>query len=88
MIILLQKTGLFYDKKDLLRIQNVLESNFKIKISLSECLDFWYWRSELYDASFLSVISDDEVIKFFKEYINVHFDLDLFHEGQIDYENE
>lgn len=36
-------------------IQKAIHDGFGVTLSIAECYTFWHWRSEQYDASFLSV---------------------------------
>lgn len=36
-------------------IQKVIQDGFGVTLSIAECYNFWHWRCEQYDASFLSV---------------------------------
>lgn len=36
-------------------IQKAIQDGFGVTLSIAECYNFWHWRSEQYDASFLSV---------------------------------
>lgn len=58
----------FYD--DLLKIIDIINFKFKIKISPRDSLRFWTWRSEKYDASFLFVNNPDEVCTWFIEWLD------------------
>jgi hypothetical protein len=53
-------SGLYHDLEDVHRIQEVLKEEHGIFISESEAIDFWHWRSNEWDSSWLSGISSDE----------------------------
>lgn len=44
-----------YAYEDCKIIQQAIQSGFGVNLSIAECYNFWHWRSEQYDASFLSV---------------------------------
>lgn len=56
-----------YDDIDL--IQKTLFDKFQIVISFAEVIDFWRWRSEQYDASWLAVMSEEEILEWFNKFI-------------------
>ena len=61
--------GSYYDPEDVHRIRDVLTQNLGISISESEVIDFWKWRSNEWDSSWLSHISSDEILEFFQKFI-------------------
>ena len=44
-----------YAYDDCKLIQEVIQKGFGITLSIKECYDFWHWRSEQYEASFLNI---------------------------------
>lgn len=62
-------SGLYHDLEDVWRIQRALRDGHGISISESEAIDFWHWRSNEWDSSFLSVRSDDEILEWFTKFI-------------------
>ena len=61
--------GSYLCKEDVNRIQKVLQETHGIFISESEAIDFWIWRSNEWDSSFLSVGGDDETLEWFQKFI-------------------
>jgi len=61
--------GSYWCKEDVNRIQKVLQETHGIFISESEAIDFWIWRSNEWDSSFLSVGGNDEILEFFTKFI-------------------
>ena len=55
-------------------IQRVLKEKHNVFLSISECQRFWKWRSNLWDASFLTVQDNDssrkEILDFFHQYLD------------------
>jgi hypothetical protein len=62
-------SGMYHDLEDVHRIQEVLKEEHGIFISESEAIDFWHWRSNEWDSSWLSHISSDEILEFFQKFI-------------------
>jgi len=60
--------GLDYDKNDAKLIKKIL-SQEGIDISIAECIEFWRWRSDRYDANWLIVRSDKDVVQWFDEFL-------------------
>lgn len=52
-------------------IQDTLKQEFNIFLSICECANFWHWRSEQYDASWLTLSKNyrKEIKEFFIEYL-------------------
>jgi hypothetical protein len=50
------------------------EEHANVFLSLNECQRFWKWRSNLWDASFLTVQDNDssrkEILDFFQEWLD------------------
>jgi malonyl CoA-acyl carrier protein transacylase len=44
-----------YAYEDCKIIQQAIKDGFGVTLSIAECYNFWHWRSEQYEASFLSV---------------------------------
>lgn len=44
-----------YAYEDCKTIQRAIQQGFGVTLSIAECYNFWHWRSEQYEASFLSV---------------------------------
>lgn len=44
-----------YTYDDCKLIQEVIQKGFGVTLSIRECYDFWHWRSEQYEASFLNI---------------------------------
>ena len=44
-----------YAYEDCKIIQRAIKDGFGVILSIAECYNFWHWRSEQYEASFLSV---------------------------------
>ena len=44
-----------YAYEDCKIIQRAIQEGFGVTLSIAECYNFWHWRSEQYEASFLSV---------------------------------
>ena len=55
-------------------IQSVLRDTYGVQLSLNECRRFWEWRSEQFDASFLTVEKHErgceEILKYFVEWLD------------------
>jgi hypothetical protein len=49
-----------YQEDDCRVIQKTLQDRFGVFLSMNECQQFWKWRSDLWDASFLSLGNFDE----------------------------
>ena len=62
-------SGLYHDLEDVHRIQEVLKRKLGVTVSESEVIDFWHWRSEEWDASWLSNGDDHEILEFFQKFI-------------------
>jgi hypothetical protein len=60
---------MYHDLEDVHRIQDVLKRELGVTISESEAIDFWKWRSEEWDSSFLSRADDSEILEFFQKFI-------------------
>jgi len=59
---------------DISRIRNVLRARMFAELSAAEAFMFWRWRSEQYaslhyDASWLMIGDDDEVVEWFKKFL-------------------
>lgn len=50
-------------------IQKTLKEEFDIFLSISEAQRFWKWRSEQWDATFLTIKDKQEILEFFVKYI-------------------
>jgi len=65
---------LTYALDDCKIIQRVLKEEHNVFLSISECQRFWKWRSNLWDASFLTVQDNDssrkEILDFFQEWLD------------------
>ena len=64
----IQRTGLAgctYDRDDAIRVASVVERRLGIRMSMAEAMDFWHWRSVVWDSSGLSHRTDDEIVDFF-----------------------
>ena len=57
-----------YAIDDCLKIKETIKKEFGLDISASEAYRFWSWRSEKWDATFLTIHSDEEIIRWFKEW--------------------
>ena len=64
-------SGLYHDPGDVKRIQEVLKRELGVTISESEVIDFWHWRSNEWDSSFLSIKHHDdvEILEWFQKFI-------------------
>ena len=64
-------SGLYHDPGDVKRIQEVLKRELGVTISESEVIDFWHWRSNEWDSSFLSINYHDdvEILEWFQKFI-------------------
>lgn len=64
-------SGLYHDPGDVKFIQEVLQKNLGVFVSESEVIDFWHWRSNEWDASFLSINYHDdvEILEWFQKFI-------------------
>ena len=51
-------------------IQRVLKEEHNVFLSINECQRFWKWRSNLWDASFLSVMGRKEILDFFQQWLD------------------
>jgi hypothetical protein len=59
------------------QIRDVINNRLNIELSISEAVDFWRWRSEQYDASWLgNVGGDNEIIKWFLDKIDNYYSTD------------
>lgn len=61
--------GEYTNEEVINRIRSVLKCQLNIDISFVEAHNFWTWSSEQYDASFLSVHDDGEIIELFNNFI-------------------
>jgi hypothetical protein len=59
----------YYDNGDIHKIRELIQREYGVTISESEAIDFWRWRSSEWDASFLRVTSDSEVLSWFRKFI-------------------
>jgi len=48
----------------------VLKRELGVTISAPEAIDFWKWRSDEWDSSFLSVHDDSEILEWFRKFIH------------------
>lgn len=64
-----QGWGNWGEDEDCPRIRKVVKTRLSLDVSISEAYKFWRWRSEQYDASWLTIRSDDEVIEWFLKYV-------------------
>lgn len=74
---LLFKRGYYngdYDLSDAEYIQKILDSHLHIYISVIDAVEFWKWRSDRYDSNWLTVKSEDDVVDWFKKYIEIERD--------------
>lgn len=63
-------SGLYHDLDDVKVIQEVLQRNHGVFLSESEVIDFWRWRSNEWDGSWLSIMGGEkEILEFFIEFI-------------------
>jgi len=64
-------SGLYHDPGDVKFIQEVLQKNLGVFVSESEVIDFWIWRSNEWDSSFLSINyhDDNEILDWFQKFI-------------------
>ena len=64
-------SGLYHDPNDVKFIQEVLQRNLDVFVSESEVIDFWHWRSNEWDSSFLSIKHHDgvEILEWFPEFL-------------------
>lgn len=77
-------SGLFYDRDDARHVASVIERRFGIRISMAEAIDFWCWRSNEWDSSWLNHLSNDDLIAdFFEKYVRSSLnDEDDVHEDE------
>lgn len=78
-----------YAYNDCKIIQKAIKDGFDITLSIVECYNFWHWRSEQYDASFLCVGDTPETAKYIQQsFVNWLEETDytasceLFEEGE------
>jgi hypothetical protein len=63
-------SGLYYDLDDVKFIQDVLQNNLGVFLSETEIIDFWHWRSNEWDGSWLSIVGGEkEILEFFPKFI-------------------
>lgn len=62
-------SGLYHDLVDVHTIQEALKKHHGVAISESEAIDFWHWRSNEWDSSFLSVHDDSEILEWFGKFL-------------------
>lgn len=55
---------------DAKRIKETIKNRLNIDISLGDASKFWEWRSEQYDAGWLVISSNEEIIAWFVAYVN------------------
>jgi len=60
---------MYYDLDDVHRIQDALKRELGVTVSESEAIDFWCWRSNEWDSSWLSNGDDHEILEFFQKFI-------------------
>ena len=74
---------LTYALDECLLIQRVLQEAHGVQLSISECQRFWKWRSNLWDASFLTLpdneASHQEVLDFFSQWLD---EMDIWEWGE------
>ena len=57
----------FYD--DLIKLKGMIEDKFNIEVSPKNALEFWLWRSQLWDAQFLTIFDEEEVSEWFIKWL-------------------
>ena len=62
--------GLYNDQNDVNRIKDVLKTKLNIILSSAEAIEFWKWRSDEWDSSWLNPNYDDEIVDFFEKFIS------------------
>lgn len=62
-----------YAYHDCKTIQEAIKDGFGVTLSIAECYNFWHWRSEQYEASFLSVGASakdgDDICEWFVDWL-------------------
>lgn len=61
--------GNWGEQEDLPRLQKVLHDRLHVDVSAAEAYQFWSWRSDQYDASWLAIGSDDEIVEWFLKFV-------------------
>lgn len=61
--------GYDYNPDDVKLIRKVL-SQEGIEISAAEAIEFWRWRSDKYDASWLTVRPQEDIVRWFDEFLS------------------
>jgi len=54
---------------DIERIQKILSERRNIQLSVVEVVLFWNWRSDEFDASWLVVHNEDEVLQWYDKFM-------------------
>jgi hypothetical protein len=62
-------SGLYNDPNDVKRIQEVLQKNYGVFISESEAIDFWKYRCNEWDSSWMSPHNEGEILDWFQKFI-------------------
>lgn len=63
-------SGLYHDPGDVKWIQEVLQKNLGVFVSESEVIDFWHWRSNEWDGSWLSIMGGEkEILEWFPKFL-------------------
>ena len=58
---------------DIDQIKHAVKDHYNTNLSSAECAYFWHWRSEQYDASWLSIGGDREIKEWFNKFVNNYY---------------
>jgi hypothetical protein len=61
--------GNWGEDEDIPRLRKVIHDKLHVNVSAAEAFVFWRWRSDQYDASWLIIGSDDEIVEWFLKYV-------------------
>jgi hypothetical protein len=64
-----QGCGNWCEDEDCSRIKKIIKVKLGLDVSISEAYKFWSWRSEQYEASWLSIHSDEEIVEWFVKFV-------------------
>ena len=70
------QAGCAGDDTDISTLQNirrVIKNNFGIVLSNTEAHKYWTWHSHDWDAGFLTCGTDEEIVKYFEQYVRDYF---------------
>lgn len=66
----MQCAGDYSDLETLNNIRHAVKNKFGVSLSNAEAHVFWCWRSDQYDACFLTCEKDDQIVEWFGKFFN------------------